>query len=179
MDIEASATNDSATDDSQIDDLATRLISRSMVLVRALTRQVRGTPVSRAEAEVLDLLTDRPRRITELAELQGVAQPTMTALVNRLQAAEAVQRDRLAADGRAVLVTITDAGRETLDTVRQQFVEALRGDLETLSPAELEALSAATDAIAAFAELLMRKEAAPGPQSKKQPQPTAREGKQP
>jgi DNA-binding MarR family transcriptional regulator len=142
----------SPTRATQIEDLATRLVSRSTLLVRALTRQVRGTPVSRTEAEVLKLLSEQPRRVTELAEIEGVAQPTMTALVNRLEASGNVRRERLAHDGRAVLVTITDVGTETLSVVRRQFVAALRDDLE----AELSALSAGIDAIAAFADDLLR-----------------------
>ena len=69
----------------RVDFVAEHLLSRTAVLVRLLVKQVRSTEISRTEVEVLSILTEGPRRITELAELKGVAQPTMTLLVKRLE----------------------------------------------------------------------------------------------
>jgi DNA-binding MarR family transcriptional regulator len=49
-----------------------------------LVRQVRNPEISRTEGEVLTILGDGPRRVTDLAELEGLAQPTMTLLIKRL-----------------------------------------------------------------------------------------------
>jgi hypothetical protein len=46
------------------------------VLVRLLVRQVRSREISRTEMEVLSILREGPRRVTDLAELVGIAQPT-------------------------------------------------------------------------------------------------------
>jgi len=68
----------------QVDYIAEHLLSRAAVLVRLLVKQVRSSEISRTEMEVLSILTEGPRRITELSELEGIAQPTMTLLVKRL-----------------------------------------------------------------------------------------------
>ena len=47
----------------------------------------------RTEMEVLSTLREGPRRITELTELQGIAQPTMTLLVTRMQEKGWVERE--------------------------------------------------------------------------------------
>src|SRR5580700_11989256 len=55
-----------------------------------------------------------PRRITDLAAIEGVAQPSMTALVNVLERAGLVERGQDPGDQRVVLVALT-AGRTTCD----------------------------------------------------------------
>ena len=69
----------------RIDYVAEHLLSRAGVLVRLLVKQVRNRSFVRTEMEVLSILAEGQRRVTELSELEGVAQPTMTALVKRLE----------------------------------------------------------------------------------------------
>jgi DNA-binding MarR family transcriptional regulator len=64
--------------------VASQLVPRAALLTRLLARQLRGE-LSRPEIGVLNTLQSGPRRITDLAELEGVAQPTMTQLVKRLE----------------------------------------------------------------------------------------------
>src|SRR5258705_8592265 len=85
--------------------VASHLLSRTVLLGQLLVRQVGPRQISRTEASVLDILGDGPRRITELAELAGLAQPTMTLLIRRLEENGWVTRDRLAGDGRVGMVT--------------------------------------------------------------------------
>src|ERR1700733_15732874 len=94
----------------QLDYVAEQLAPRAAILVRLLVRQVRSREISRTEMEVLSILTEGPRRITELTELEGIAQPTMTLLVRRLQKKDWVKRDGLPEDGRVVLVGLPEAG---------------------------------------------------------------------
>src|SRR6202045_39129 len=95
----------------RVDYIAEQLPSRAAVLVRLLVKQVRSRDISRTEMEVLSILREGPRRITELTELEGIAQPTMTLLVTRLQDKGWVEREGLPEDGRVVMVGITEAGR--------------------------------------------------------------------
>src|SRR4051794_12281509 len=95
-------------------EVARALPQRTARLSRLLWRSSQ-TDVSRTEAGVLGTLADGRRRITELAELEGLAQPTVTVLVGRMEERGLVSRERDASDGRVVLVDITDAGREALD----------------------------------------------------------------
>jgi DNA-binding MarR family transcriptional regulator len=137
-----------------LDYIATNLVSRAALLVRLLVKQVPIGDVSRTEGEVLGILSGAPRRITELAELEGLAQPTMTLLVRRLEGRGWVAREGLPEDRRVVLVSITEAGEAVFEGFRCQFRAALRTDLEGLSDQQLAALLAATDALGSLVETL-------------------------
>src|SRR5438270_2440560 len=137
-----------------LDYLATHLISRAALLVRLLVKQVPNRDISRTEGEVLGILSAGPRRITELAELESLAQPTMTLLVKRLESRGWVARNGLPEDGRVVMVSITQAGEAVFEGFRGQFRAALRADLEALSDEQLTALLAATDALGSLVQTL-------------------------
>src|SRR5437764_13292241 len=79
-----------------------QLLPGAGLLVRLLVRQL-GGELSRTEAGLLSTLSGGPRRITELAELEGLAQPTMTSLVKQLEHQGLVRRNRQTDDGRVVL----------------------------------------------------------------------------
>src|SRR3954463_1998131 len=121
--------NPSALRAERVEYVASHLLGHAALLARLLVRQV-GPDVSRTEAGVLRTLSDAPRRITELAELEGLAQPTMTLLVQRLERRGWVESERHTADGRVVLVSVTDAGRTTLEAFRAQVLAALRSHLD-------------------------------------------------
>ena len=141
----------------QLDYVAEHLAPRAALLVRLLVRQVRSGEISRTEMEVLSILREGPRRITELTELEGIAQPTMTLLVRRLQEKGWVKRDGLPEDGRVVLVSLTEAGAAAQQRFRAQFLQAMRTDLQELSDQELQALSAATETLSSFVDDLQRR----------------------
>jgi DNA-binding MarR family transcriptional regulator len=81
----------------------------------------------------------------------------MTVLVKRLQENGWVERQGLAEDGRVVMVTITAAGSSALEGFRAQFLAAMRTDLEALSDEELEALTAATETLGSFVDVLQQR----------------------
>ena len=141
----------------QLDYVAEHLAPRAALLVRLLVRQVRGRKISRTEMEVLSILREGPRRITELTELEGIAQPTMTLLVRRLQENGWVKREGLPDDGRVVLVSLTEAGAAAQQTFRALFLQAMRTDLQELSDQELQALSAATETLSSFVDDLQQR----------------------
>ena len=103
----------------------------------------RQTPrdMSRSAASALGNLRDLgPARITELANLEGVTQPTMTTLVTRLERDGLVTRSPDPDDARAVRVGITDKGRESLTRMRNARAAVLDAALAELEPREREAL---------------------------------------
>jgi DNA-binding MarR family transcriptional regulator len=118
---------------------------------------MRSREISRTEMEVLSILTEGPRRITELTELEGVAQPTMTLLVKRLEERGWVQREGLPDDGRVVMISLTDAGGAAQQRFRARFLAAMRTDLQELSDQQLEALSVATEILSSFVDELQRR----------------------
>jgi DNA-binding MarR family transcriptional regulator len=141
----------------QVDYVAEHLLSRAAILVRLLVKQVRSSEISRTEMEVLSILREGSRRITELTELEGIAQPTMTLLVKRLQEKGWVQRDRLPDDGRVVMVSLTESGNAAQRKFRAQFLAAMRTDLQELSDEQLQALSAATEILSSFVDDLQQR----------------------
>jgi DNA-binding MarR family transcriptional regulator len=144
-----------ATD--EVDYVAEHLLSRAALLVRLLVKQVRSGEISRTEMEVLSILREGPRRITELTELEGIAQPTMTLLVKRLEEKGLVQREGLPDDGRVVMISLTRAGRAAQQKFRAQFLAAMRADLQELSDQQLTALSAATETLSSFVDDLQQR----------------------
>jgi DNA-binding MarR family transcriptional regulator len=141
----------------RIDQIAEWLPARAAVLVRLLVRQVRSREISRTEMEVLSILTEGPRRITELTELEGTAQPTMTLLVRRLHEKGWVRREGLPDDQRVVMVSLTEAGRAAQHRFRAEFLAAMRADLQELSDRELQALAVATETLSSFVEDLQQR----------------------
>ncbi len=141
----------------QVDYVAEHLLSRAAVLVRLLVKQVRSSEISRTEMEVLSILTEGPRKITELTELEGIAQPTMTLLVRRLEEKGWVRRAGLPEDGRVVMISLTKAGSTAQEKFRAQFLAALRADLQELSDQQLQELSAATKTLISFVDDLQQR----------------------
>ena len=75
-----------------------------------------------------------PVRVTALAAATGIGQPSMTELVNRLQRQDLVTRVEDPRDGRAALITITNAGRALLDGQRRDRHDRLAELLAALTP---------------------------------------------
>ena len=141
--------------DATVDAVARTLPQRTARMTRLLLQQI-PLPLSRTELTVLTTLEDGPRRVTGVAEAERLAQPTVTLLVKGLEANGWVTRERDPADGRAVLVELTDAGRETLGATRAELRQALRVHLSELSDDQVRALAAASDALVPLIEALER-----------------------
>ncbi|MET4431361.1 DNA-binding MarR family transcriptional regulator [Mycolicibacterium sp. 624] len=81
-----------------------------------------------------------PIRLTALAAREGISQPSMTQLVQRLERQDLVTRFADPADGRAALIGLTEHGREVLDDRKRVRRARLAELLATLSPEEENAL---------------------------------------
>ncbi|HEY4824843.1 MAG TPA: MarR family transcriptional regulator [Solirubrobacteraceae bacterium] len=129
---------------SQLDEIAEALPQRSSALSRLfLTRST--VCVSRTEVGVLRTLNDGSRRITELATEERVTQPAITLLVNRLEERGWVRRVPDPSDGRAVLVSLTPVGEETLEQLRAEYRALLHEEMAMLDDDEVETLAAAVE----------------------------------
>ncbi|MGW3315069.1 MarR family winged helix-turn-helix transcriptional regulator [Streptomyces fungicidicus] len=94
-----------------------------------------------------------PRRITDLAAVEGVTQPAMTALVRVMEESGLVERRGDASDKRVTLVCLTEAGASYVRTRRQAGVHAFERLIGELTGDEVEALVAALPALKHLAEL--------------------------
>lgn len=125
---------------------AQELIVRASAISRLLVKHL-GTDTSRTDAMLLATLSEAPRRITELAELAGLAQPTITLLAKRLEQRGWVTRERQADDGRVVLLSLTKAGGEALSEFRARYRAVLREHLNAVSTKQLAVLEAAAETL--------------------------------
>ena len=109
-------------------------------------------PLPVAQARLLAVIEDQgPTRVSDLAVIDHCSQPTMTTQVRRLEEAGLVSRTGDPGDARAVLIAITDAGRQTLARVRADRSAAINPYLEHLDDADRRAL---VDAIRVLRGLL-------------------------
>lgn len=137
-----------------IDLVASNLLGRAARLTRLLMRSG-AHEISRTEVGVLATLSDGPRRITQLAMTEALAQPTVTQLIDKLEGRELVSRSRSEEDGRVVLVEITTAGAEALEVVRRLIRANMREALVDLPDAELTELAHAADTMGSLIEKLL------------------------
>lgn len=107
-------------------------------LVRSGSRDVGIT----ASLTLVTLDICGPCRITELATLEGVSQPSMSGVVSGLERAGLVERRRDPEDRRVVLVALTPAGLRYLQRRRESSVEMLAQLIGTLREEEAEAFFA-------------------------------------
>ena len=128
----------------QLDEIAEALPQRTSALSRLFLTRTSVT-ISRTEAGVLGALSLRPRRITELAAREGVTQPAITLLVNRLQERGWVKRDTDPADARVVLVTLTPRGHEVHERLRAEYRALLHEEMATLDDHDVETLARAIE----------------------------------
>ncbi len=132
------------TPGNRLDQLAEALPQRAATLSRLFIART-TVPLSRTEVGVLRALTGGPIRITELARREGVTQPGISLLVNRLEARGWVSREPDPSDRRAVLVAITPQGAAAFDELRAQYRALLHEEMASLDADEVETLASAVD----------------------------------
>jgi DNA-binding MarR family transcriptional regulator len=137
-----------------IDLVASTLLGRAARLTRLLMRSG-AHEISRTEVGVLATLQEGPRRITQLAMTEALAQPTVTQLIDKLEGRELVSRSRSKEDGRVVLVEITAAGAAALEDVRAEIRANMRDALADIPDAELTELAHAADTMGSLVEKLL------------------------
>lgn len=120
------------------------------------TRAVRRAPRDLTITSAATLATlDRtgPRRITDLAAIEGVTQPAMTVLVRVMEESGLVERRGDPSDKRVTMVWLTEAGASYVRARRRAGVEAFARLIDQLSDDEVEALTGALPALQHLAAL--------------------------
>ena len=141
-------------------DPVAQLLTAYPVLHHALRqRSVRGigptaAAVTDHQATLLAQLDQSTgRTMTDLAVAMGVALPTMSLSVDRMEALGLVKRERDPSDGRRVALRLTDAGARLARNGSLLDPARVRALLATLSPAER---SAGIDAFITMARAAQR-----------------------
>jgi DNA-binding MarR family transcriptional regulator len=141
------------TREEAVEHVATTLLPQASLLQRLVAKQACWT-LTRSEGSVLSTLSEAPQRITALAELEGLAQPTVTIMVKRLEERGWVARDKDSCDGRVVVVSITEAGSEALECFREQYRCLLREQMALMNDEQIAELVRATAALSGMVEAL-------------------------
>jgi DNA-binding MarR family transcriptional regulator len=131
---------------------AARLRQAIARLSRRLRRHQQAGLTPTQVAALYTVEQSGPLRLSDLAAAEGIAPSTLTRLVAVLEERGYVKRYAVAGDARASKLTITPAGREVIEHIRQESTTALAGSLALLSPEQLAALEAALPAIEQLAD---------------------------
>ena len=133
--------------------LANRLRPILQQLNRQLRRELAPLGITAGQAALLHAIRSEPRiGVRELASREGMSAPTMSAHVDRLEAAGLVTRTRSGADRRRVRLEPTENGLRVLRAARSRRTAWLASRLKHLTPAELAALEAALEPLSRLLE---------------------------
>ncbi len=128
-------------------ELADRLHSAAIHLLRRVRRSDPLTGVSAAQLSALSVLMAGPRTIGELAAAEQVRPPTITRLVQEMERGGLVVRDTDPSDARVARIRWTAKGQRVLQRGRELRITALDARLRTLSAAEIALLERAVGII--------------------------------
>jgi DNA-binding MarR family transcriptional regulator len=122
--------------------VATLLHSDAIHLLRRLRREDEALGLSAARLSALSVVGFAgPHTLGALAAAEQVTPPTMSRIVDALEAEGLVTREGDARDGRLSRIRITHKGRRILDRGRARRTARLAGRLRGLPPEELDALA--------------------------------------
>jgi DNA-binding MarR family transcriptional regulator len=125
--------------------------ARLRVAVLRLSRRLRKHELAGLTPSQLSTLScvgkTGPVRLGDLAAAERIAPSTLTRLVSVLEDRGYLLRQPAPDDARAFLVTVTPAGREVLERIREEATSLLADILTTLPPEQLVALDAALPAL--------------------------------
>ncbi|MBX3560194.1 MAG: MarR family transcriptional regulator [Sphingomonas sp.] len=126
----------------EIRDIAGRLHSASIRLLRTLRREDDGSGLTAPRLSALSVIVFAgPLSLAALAEAEQVRPPTMSRIVDALVKAGLVTRDPDPDDRRGVRIAATEPGRRLLDQGRARRVGALVERLRDLTDYERRALA--------------------------------------
>lgn len=107
------------------DQLCFALYAATNAITRVYRPLLKDIGLTYPQYLVLLILWEGPRQVGEIAERLRLASHAVSPLIDRLGQADLVRRTRPEADGRVVLVELTDAGRQ-LESRAAQVQEHVR-----------------------------------------------------
>jgi DNA-binding MarR family transcriptional regulator len=125
-------------------DVADRLHSAAIHLLRTLRRQDEASGLSGARLSALSVVVFAgPVTVTALATAEQVSVPTITRMIAGMERDGLLKRERDAADRRVIRVRPTPRGTRLLVEGRKRRVAALAAELAKLDRADLDILDRA------------------------------------
>lgn len=127
---------------------ADRFHSAAIHALRHVRREDHASGLSAARLSALSVLVfGGPRTVGELAAAEHVRPATMTPIVQALEEAGLVSRERDARDGRVVRIRATPKGERVMWRGRERRVERLASLLDRLTTDEIARIREAADLV--------------------------------
>src|SRR6201996_8997696 len=117
------------------------LAQLSFLIHSLLERRAAEHDLSIIQTRLLGVLRDRRPTINELGHLLGLDKSSVSGLVERAERRGLVSRSPSPADGRSVLVSLTETGRALVDRAAQRFGADVSDLLGHLPRSEQRALT--------------------------------------
>ena len=128
--------------ESEVRDIAARLHSVSIRLLRRLRREDDGSGLSAPRLSALSVIAfGGPLSLAELAAAEQVRPPTMSRIVDALLDAKLVTRQTDPDDRRSVRIAATPKGIKLMEAGRERRVQALVHQLGGIAGSERRALA--------------------------------------
>lgn len=132
---------------SEFDSAALQLVATSSRFTRAIMRLAGGGGSIGTWRTLAALIEGGPARVGDLADLERIRQPTMTALIRRMENEGLLTRTPDPDDRRATLISVTPAGRARFDAFRREAESVLRPAWERLSDFDQATITRAVELI--------------------------------
>jgi DNA-binding MarR family transcriptional regulator len=127
------------------------LVGLAVLIQRRYAEMCAEHDLTPAQAQLLCMLKDQPRGLTDLSRLLGLARPGLSGLVDRTERRGLVRRDNPAHDRRAVTLHTTPLGKKTVDALYADVTKRLPDLLDHLPADERRAFERTVTEIAAAA----------------------------
>ena len=128
--------------------LADRLHSVSIRLLRSVREADKVAGISPSRLSALSVLVyGGPMRISDLAKAEGVRPPTMTRLVQAMEAEGLVEGAADQKDKRVRTLKSTRKGKRLLEKAREKRLEKVEQILSDLAPGDLKHLEKTLEAL--------------------------------
>src|SRR5271170_7571334 len=125
--------------------IADQLHSAAIHLLRKLRKEDEGSGLNAPRLSALSVIVFGGQiSLGDLAAAEQVRPPTMTRIVNALEAQSLVTKERNESDGRSIRLAATPAGKALLLEGRKRRVDALARQIALLSADEQKTLSEAS-----------------------------------
>ncbi|MFE9728801.1 MarR family winged helix-turn-helix transcriptional regulator [Streptomyces sp. NPDC005794] len=127
--------------DDSTDALIDGLVRSSFQVMGVLTRIGAEHDLSLTQLRVLGILRDRRPRMSDLAAFLGLDKSTLSGLIARAEQRGLLTRGTSPEDKRAVVVLITDAGRDLTQRLYEEARDALAPATGRLDPEQRDQLA--------------------------------------
>ena len=131
-------------------DVADRLHSAAIHLLRRVRRSDPLTGVSAAQLSALSVLMGGPRTLGEMAAAEQVRPPTMSTLVAEMERLGLVRRSRDPADARVARIEMTAKGRRVLAKGRELRIADIERRVRRLRPEQVASVREAVSIVEAM-----------------------------